>query len=65
MQNVNTGLCIPAGLRDLLRGVVRQRQANRGGRASVSSLVSELLQTHESELQAELNGEVEAQEVSK
>jgi hypothetical protein len=64
MQNVNTGLCLPAGLRDLMRRVVRQRQANLGGRASVSSLVSELLQTHESELQAELNGEVQEQELS-
>ena len=50
---VNTGISLPLTLARLLRDAARGRQAARGGtgRASVSALLAEIVEKHETELQ--------------
>jgi hypothetical protein len=53
VPHVNTGVSIPVSLHRLLRDAARGRQKAAGGRASVSGLISELLETHRTELEAD------------
>jgi len=46
---VNTGLALPADLHLLLRAAARGVQRAKGGRASVSALLTELVRRHEDE----------------
>ena len=54
-QFVNTGLYIPLSLHRLLRAAVRGRQdaASGIGHASVSALITELIQRHFDELESD------------
>ena len=47
---VNTGIALPAEVHLLLRDAARGVQRAKGGRVSVSALVSELVRRHETEL---------------
>ena len=55
---VNTGIALPNDLHSLLRDAARGVQrAKKGGRASVSALLSQLVRRHENELRKLANGE--------
>jgi hypothetical protein len=47
---VNCGVVIPADLHLLLRDAARGVQRTKGGRASASALVTQLVRRHEDEL---------------
>ena len=47
---VNTGIALPSDLHLLLRAAARGVQRAKGGRASVSALVSDLVRLHETNL---------------
>lgn len=47
---VNTGVALPPDLHLLLRDAARGVQRAKGGRASVSALLAEIVRRHESEL---------------
>lgn len=49
-----TGLHLPADLWELLNRVAFERAKRRGGRASVSALLVEMIERHRKELEKEL-----------
>jgi hypothetical protein len=51
-----TGINLPADMWELLNRVAFERAKRRGGRASVSALLVELVQRHRKELEKELAG---------
>jgi hypothetical protein len=65
MSFVNTGILLPADQRELLRDAARGVQRSRGGRVSVSRLLSELVDHHADDLQAIAAGETNLVEVFK
>ncbi len=54
---VNTGVAIPPDLHLLLRDAARGVQRAKGGRASVSALLAELVRRHENELRKLAKGD--------
>ncbi len=54
---VNTGVAIPPDLHLLLRDAARGVQLAKGGRASVSALLAEIVRRHESELRKLASGD--------
>jgi hypothetical protein len=53
---VNTGVALPSDLHILLREAARGVQRAKGGRASVSALLADLVRRHEDELRKVANG---------
>jgi hypothetical protein len=65
MSFVNTGILLTSNQRELLRDAARGVQRSRGGRISVSRLLSELVDHHADDLQAIAAGEANLLEVFK
>lgn len=55
-ETLTTAIHIPKSSWDLLRAVAFRRAQSRGGRASVSKLLVELVETQRSQLERELEG---------
>ena len=50
---VNTGIYLPVATHRLLRAAAQGRQHTHGGRISVSKIVTEIIDLHSAELQAD------------
>ena len=57
-ETVTTAIHIPKTTWKLLRAVAFHRAQDRGGRASVSKLIVELVEARRAELDGELNGRI-------
>ena len=55
-ETTSTAIHIPRDVHDLLRAVAYTRAQLEGGRASVSKLITELVEMHRADLEAEVTG---------
>lgn len=55
-ETITTAIHIPKATWNLLRSVAFHRAQDQGGRASVSKLIAEIVETHRQELEHEVKG---------